>query len=130
MFAGRRPTTIGVTAGKLSACPNKPNCVCSQIDSADKHYIAAIHYTGTQGDAMTRLKKIITEMPRTHIINESSNYLYAAFTSKLMGYVDDTEFLIDDAAKLIHVRSASRLGYRDFNMNRERVEAIRKRMGA
>jgi uncharacterized protein (DUF1499 family) len=40
------------------------------------------------------------------------------------------EFLLDPAARVIHVRSASRLGRRDFGTNRERIEAIRAALGA
>ena len=52
-------------------------------------------------------------------------YLYAEFRSKLMGFVDDVEFLADPAAGVVHVRSASRLGRRDFGVNRSRIEALR-----
>jgi uncharacterized protein (DUF1499 family) len=45
-----------------------------------------------------------------------------------MGYVDDVEFTFDASAGLLHVRSASRLGRRDFNVNRERVAALRARL--
>ena len=41
-----------------------------------------------------------------------------------MRFVDDVEFFYDDKAGLIHVRSASRLGRRDFGVNRARVEAL------
>ena len=64
-------------------------------------------------------------MSRTQIISETSNYLYAEFTTKIMGYVDDVEFWIDENAKVIHVRSASRLGKSDLGVNRTRVEEIR-----
>ena len=52
-------------------------------------------------------------------------YLYAEFTSRLMRYVDDVEFLEDSTAGVIHVRSASRLGYTDLGANRKRIENIR-----
>jgi uncharacterized protein (DUF1499 family) len=42
--------------------------------------------------------------------------------------VDDVEFYFDGKAGLIHVRSASRLGRRDFGVNRARVEALRARL--
>ena len=44
-----------------------------------------------------------------------------------MRFVDDVEFRHDSAGQVIHVRSASRLGRRDFGVNRERIEAIRDR---
>jgi uncharacterized protein (DUF1499 family) len=42
-----------------------------------------------------------------------------------MRYVDDVEFFYDDKAGVIHVRSASRLGRRDFGVNRKRIEELR-----
>ena len=58
-----------------------------------------------------------------HRDHRPGNYLYAEFRSKLLGYVDDVEFFHDGA--VIQVRSASRLGRRDFGVNRKRVEDLR-----
>ena len=57
-----------------------------------------------------------------------ANYLYAEFRSRLLGFVDDVEFFFDGV--VVHVRSASRLGRRDFGVNRARVEEIRRLTGA
>ncbi|MGB8339163.1 MAG: DUF1499 domain-containing protein [Burkholderiales bacterium] len=130
MFAGSRPKNLGARAGKLAPCPNKPNCVSSQADTTDSHYIPPIALSGSANEAVARIKKIILTMPRTQVVNEAPNYLYVEFTSKLMGYVDDVEFYVDENVKRIHVRSASRLGYRDFNVNRNRIEAIRTQFNA
>ena len=78
--------------------------------------------------AIANLKQIIESMPRTNIVKEEEDYLYAEFTSKIMGYVDDVEFLIDQEANAIQVRSASRLGESDLGVNRERVETIREKL--
>lgn len=53
--------------------------------------------------------------------------MHAEFTSALFGFVDDVEFLIDDTAKVIHVRSASQVGYYDLGVNRQRVNNLRSR---
>jgi uncharacterized protein (DUF1499 family) len=121
-FSGTRPTDLGVQAGRLKACPASPNCVCS-YESDKEHGIAAIAYSKSPAEAMAVLKQVITGMERTAIVTESENYLYAEFTTKLMGYVDDVEFYLDGGA--IQVRSASRLGQSDLGLNRQRVEAIR-----
>jgi uncharacterized protein (DUF1499 family) len=71
---------------------------------------------------MAKLKGAIESLGKTKIITATDNYLYAEFTSALMGFVDDVEFLVDDQAKVIHVRSASRLGESDFGVNRKRIE--------
>jgi uncharacterized protein (DUF1499 family) len=67
-------------------------------------------------------------MKKTKIITENKNYLYAEFTSAIMGFVDDVEFYLDEGAKVIHVRSASRLGQSDLGVNRKRIETIRTKL--
>jgi len=123
-FSGTRPTNIGVTNGKLLACPNSPNCVSSQSTDAE-HKISPLTYTGDAAKALEDLKVTIASMPRTKIITAEGNYIYAEFTSSLMGYVDDVEFYLNADKNIIEVRSASRLGESDLNVNRNRIEAIR-----
>lgn len=121
-FAGKRPNNLGVKDGKLAPCPNSPNCVSSQSQDAQSQ-IAPLPPV-----AIAELKKIIEGMERTKIIEENDSYLYAEFTSKLMGYVDDVEFYLDRGQNVIHVRSASRLGKSDLGVNRKRVEEIRAKL--
>jgi uncharacterized protein (DUF1499 family) len=122
MFAGKRPTNLGVKAGKLTPCPNTPNCVSSQ-SSDSEHAIDPLPYA-----QITDIKRVVKNMERTTIIEETENYLYAEFKSKLMGFVDDVEFHKDDINQVIHVRSASRLGKSDLGVNRKRVEEIRQQL--
>ena len=123
-FAGNRPTNLGVKQGQLLACPNTPNCVNSQ-STDPKSQIAPLTFSGSLTETIARLKAVIEAQPRAKIMTEDSNYLYAEFTSALMGFVDDVEFYLDEAAGVIHVRSASRLGQSDLGVNRNRVETIR-----
>ncbi|MBE9125368.1 MULTISPECIES: DUF1499 domain-containing protein [unclassified Coleofasciculus] len=124
MFAGKKPTNLGVQAGKLTPCPNTPNCVNSQAQDST-HGIEPLKYTSTLPKAMADLKTVIQNMEKTNIITETENYLYAEFTSKLMGFVDDVEFFFGESANTIQVRSASRLGRSDLDVNRKRIETIR-----
>ena len=57
-------------------------------------------------------------------------YIHTEFTSAFFRFVDDVEFLLDDGTRTIHVRSASRVGYSDFGVNRRRVEELRSRFDA
>lgn len=66
-------------------------------------------------------------MKGARIAEEKAGYLRAEYRSALFGFVDDVELLLDEAAKRIDVRSASRTGYFDFGVNRRRVEEIRDR---
>ncbi len=127
MFAGKRPTNIGIVSGKLAACPSSPNCVSSFSQDAE-HQIQPLAYISSPTEAMAKLKGAIESLPKTKIISATDNYLYAEFTSGLMGFVDDVEFLVDDGAKVIHVRSASRLGESDLGVNRKRIETIRAQL--
>ncbi|MBE8966194.1 DUF1499 domain-containing protein [Nostocales cyanobacterium LEGE 12452] len=124
VFAGKRPNNLGISNGKLAPCPNSPNCVSSQSTDAS-HQIAPLTFTSTPEEAITNLKQIIESLPRTKIITENKDYLYAEFKSALLGFVDDVEFYLDRTANLIHVRSASRLGQSDLGVNRQRIETIR-----
>lgn len=128
-MSGKRPTGLGVRQGRLQACPSSPNCVCS-YDTDKEHGIEPIPFSGTAQDAIAALKQIIDSTPLTAVIESSDDYIYAEFTTKLMGYVDDVEFYISSESSVIHVRSASRLGKSDLGLNRKRVEQIRSQFNS
>jgi len=127
LFAGKKPTNLGVQEGKLAPCPNSPNCVSSQSSDA-AHQVEAMTYRGSAADAIASIKTAIQSLPKTKVVTETSTYLYAEFTSALMGFVDDVEFYCDEATQTLHVRSASRLGYSDAGVNRKRVETLRAKL--
>ena len=116
--AGEPPTDIGIQNGRLVPCPESPNCVSSYA-SDEEHAIEPI------AAELGQIREVLLGLDQANIVNESGDYLYAEFTSRLMGYVDDVEFLYDASSGLTHVRSASRLGYSDLGTNRNRIESIR-----
>jgi uncharacterized protein (DUF1499 family) len=87
-----------------------------------------LRYASDARQAWVALRQVIDGMPRVKVITSDPNYLYAEFSTRLMGYVDDTEFYLDEKAGVIQVRSASRLGSSDFGVNRERIESIRAKL--
>ena len=118
----------GSVDGRLAPCPNKPNCVSSQAAAGDKHhYIEALTYSGEPGQARARLERAIAGMKRARVVVRQGNYWRLEFTSALWRFVDDVEFLFDDNDRRIDIRSASRVGYSDLGVNRQRVEEIRRR---
>ena len=120
----RRPATLGVREGRLAPCPAAPNSVSSQ--AADPtHHVEPLPLEGTAAQAQSRLRRVLSGMPRTSIVRAEKNYLHAECKSRLVGFVDDIEFLIDEPSGVVHVRSASRVGYSDLGVNRRRVEQIR-----
>jgi uncharacterized protein (DUF1499 family) len=64
-------------------------------------------------------------MKRSRIVKTEDTYIHAEFTSAIFRFVDDVEFYLDDTAKTIHMRSASRVGKSDFGVNRKRMEKVR-----
>jgi uncharacterized protein (DUF1499 family) len=119
-----RPADLGRVDGRLRPCPASPNCVCSQ-DTDPEHACEPLKYSGTPAEAMEKLKSVIHQMPRAEIVTDEPDYLHVEFTTAVMRYVDDVEFTVDPAGKVIQFRSASRLGYSDLGANRKRTEAIR-----
>jgi uncharacterized protein (DUF1499 family) len=116
---------LGIKNGRLSACPDTPNCVSSQsIKKSD--YIDPIVWPQNFPDIKSILFDTINAMKRTRIVSHDKNYVHVEFTTAVFRFVDDVEFLIDEKNRTIHVRSASRVGYSDLGVNRKRVEKIRK----
>ena len=95
-----------------------PNCV-SSFDTKAPHSIKPI-----KAD-LEKIEKTLASLNNANIVNRSNNYMRAEFKSRLMGYIDDVEFLYDEIENISHVRSASRVGYSDLGTNRRRVEKIR-----
>ena len=111
---------------RLGPCPSSPNCVSTQAQDQE-HSIAPFRYQKSKTEATQTLKTAVLSLPRTKLVEEDENYLHYEFTSLLLRFVDDVEFLFDDGTKTIHFRSASRVGHSDFGVNRRRMEEIRKR---
>jgi uncharacterized protein (DUF1499 family) len=118
---------LGVIDGKLAPPPKSPNCVSTQADDADSiHKMQPMPYDGSFEDAKAKLMRVVNAYPRTKLIKDDGNYLHYEFRTKLFRFVDDVEFFFDDDAKLVHFRSASRVGYGDMGTNRKRMEAIQQ----
>ncbi|WP_417662673.1 DUF1499 domain-containing protein [Pseudomonas sp.] len=116
------PATLGVHAGRFEPCSSSPNCVNSQATDSE-HKIAPLAFNGSPAETQARLLKVIAEQPRATLTKAEGNYLRFEFTSALMRFVDDVEFLV--GSQSVEVRSASRLGYSDMGVNRKRIETIR-----
>ena len=124
-----RPKNLGVTEGRLALCPTSPNCVSSQAEDS-QHHIDPLRLSTTSAAAIDRLEEVLSQMPRTAVVTKTDQYLHAEVTSRFYRFVDDVEFLVDTQAGVIHCRSASRVGYSDFGVNRARIEQIRAALTA
>jgi uncharacterized protein (DUF1499 family) len=97
--------------------------------SKDKlHAVDPLQYGGDWRDVKQALLELIENLPRAAVVENHDEYVHAIFKSRIFGFVDDVEFVFDDAHKVVHIRSAARLGYYDFGVNRQRVEMLRARL--
>ena len=116
---------VGVRESRLTPCPDSPNCVSSQ-NSDSAYSVVPLTYDSEAGKVIADLKVVVGTMKGATIVSESALYLHVVFQSDVFRFIDDVEFVVDEVAKVVHVRSASRMGYYDFGVNRRRVEKIRQ----
>lgn len=128
---GTPPDDIGVRDGRLKLPPMTENSVSSQAalypDHPQRNH-AAIAPLALRGDGpatLARIKTLVTGMAGASVVRSDADYLYVQFTSRVLKFVDDSEFWFDPANKVIQVRSASRVGRGDLDVNRKRIETIR-----
>ena len=124
--AGSRPANLGVKAGRLARCPRCSNCVSSQVAADSDCHVAPLTLKTPADTLPEPLLRAISATPRTTIVTRRARYLHAEARSRIFGFVDDLELVLDDDRRTVHLRSASRVGYSDFGVNRERVEALRQ----
>jgi len=131
---GKAPDNLGLRDGRLKPPSKTPNSVSSQAALYPDHpmrayaEIAPLPLRGDGPATIAKIKAIVEAMPGAKVVKSEPDYLYVQFTTRIMKYVDDAEFWFDPAAQVVQVRSASRVGGKDFGVNRSRIEAIRAQM--
>ena len=134
LLGGRMPNDLGTRDGRLKPPSMTPNSVSSQArlypDHPQRAYAQIEPFPVTDGGPQTlqRLRRIVEDMEGAKVVKADPGYLYVQFTTRWMRFVDDCEFWFDPRAGVVHVRSASRVGRKDFGVNRARVEGIRARL--
>ena len=114
--------------GKLPPCPDKPNCVSTQ--SADPaRAMEPLPFIGDRQESRDRILEIVRGMKRSEIVQVSEAFCHVQFRSRVFRFVDDVIFFFDETERLVHFRSASRVGTYDFGVNRSRMEDISRRYG-
>lgn len=126
-------SVTGIQNGRLMPCPRSPNCV-SSYETDTSHQTEPLTYNGPREKAINAVLSILEAMPEAIIIKSDVDYVHAEFRSKIFKFVDDVEFQFVEASPVIHIRSASRVGYSDLGVNKKRMELIRvlfyQKMGA
>lgn len=127
--SGTKPDRAFDKAQRLPGCPDRPNCVSSESLDAE-HRIEPFVIKGDPLPVWKEIRRIISDLPRTVIVEATDRYLHAESKSRIFGFIDDLELQLDLATGAVCVRSASRVGYSDMGVNRRRVEELRDRLRA
>jgi uncharacterized protein (DUF1499 family) len=136
LFSGQAPVDLGVKDGRLKRPSKTPNSASSQAALHGDHPMRAyaeVQPLPMRGDAeasIAAIRKVVEAMPGAQVVKTEPGYLHATFTTRWMKYVDDVEFWVDSANGVVQMRSGSRVGKKDFGVNRARLEAIRAALGA
>ncbi|ACV35354.1 DUF1499 domain-containing protein [Accumulibacter sp.] len=134
LLRGSPPGDLGVRAGKLKPPSETPNSVSSQAllwaghAQREQAHIAPLAVRGDASTTMARLQALLQAQPGVSIVDSRSDYLYVRCETRFMKFVDDVEFWFDASSGVIQVRSASRLGRKDFGVNRRRIEDLREKL--
>jgi uncharacterized protein (DUF1499 family) len=123
--SAERPDDLGLVGGRLRPCPERPNCVSSQART-ESHRVEPLGFQGDPGAAWTRLRGMLEGMDRVEVITDDGRYMHVEFTTSVMRFTDDVEFLLQPERGVIDLRSASRVGYSDFGVNRSRIRKLRE----
>ncbi|MBI9087268.1 MAG: DUF1499 domain-containing protein [Desulfobacterales bacterium] len=108
----------------LGGCPDSPNCVSTEAKDRRSH-IEPIRLTGNPDRLWPQVVKIVAALPRSVMAETAADYLRAEFKSRWFGFIDDLEIRLNRKDSTLSLRSASRTGYYDFGVNRQRIELLR-----
>lgn len=118
-------STPGLCDGSLADCPAAPCCV-STVACRPARRVAPIGYPVSRAEVHTILVDVLRGWPRTEIVTVEDDYIHAVQRSRCFRFADDLECHLPAAERLVHMRSAARLGWYDLGVNRGRVERLRR----
>jgi uncharacterized protein (DUF1499 family) len=123
LYSASVEPAIGLTSnGQLLPSPDSPNGLSTE--SADSPIAPLPYGERSPEDAREKLRDILVETFSADIQTSTDVYLHATVQTPLLGFVDDLEARFDDERKVIHLRSASRVGHSDLGANQKRLERL------
>lgn len=119
----RRPSRLGLVDGRLAPLDGKPNGVSSQTDRVPMQ-VEPWPFLDDLESTRAAVRAAIDGFGGARIVTDDPHYLHAVFSTPVMRFRDDVEFLFDEASQRVQIRSQSRAGYSDLGTNRKRVEIL------
>jgi uncharacterized protein (DUF1499 family) len=150
-----QPTELGVQIRKekkrneyegLHQCRAAPDCFCSTAEDPE-HNIPAWtwpeKYGANKEKAFAELEEVLLAYEVGHdgidgggfeveVDDEREGYIYVKFESLKSGYLDDLEvaYIEGMGDRAVQVRSSSRIGYLDYEVNAKRLNYISAKLRA
>lgn len=111
----------------IQACkPGLQNCV-SSLNTEPELSAEALTMQGTLPAMQADLAAAIRAETNVQIAYEGKGRIDVTFRTAIFRFPDDAQFALNSNGT-VHFRSKSRIGLRDFGVNRDRIERIRQRM--
>lgn len=105
-----------------SPCGETPNCV-STLDVRHDFTLQPFILTPKGQQQWQQIEQLALSLPGAKRAHHAHDYVHIEATSKVFRFIDDFE--VTRKGQRLHVRSASRIGYSDFGVNRKRADAFR-----
>ena len=110
------PNPVNATANELPDCVVITHCVRKDFKVKDIE------------NAFKKATKIVSETPRTKIVEQTNSYIHAEAKTKWRRYTDDLLLKAIPEKGIIQVRSESRVGIGDNGVNQKRVDDFAYRL--
>ena len=110
------PNQISATTNELPECVVITHCVRENFKVKDLE------------NAFKKAIKIVSDTPRTKIVEQTNSYIHAEAKTKWRRYTDDLLLKTIPEEGIIQVRSESRVGIGDNGVNQRRVDAFAYRL--
>ncbi len=115
--------TVSINPNQVNAITNElPECVVITHCVKESFKVKDIE------NAFKKATRIVSETPRTKIIEETDSYIHAEAKTKWRRYTDDLLLKVIPEKSIIQVRSESRVGIGDNGVNQRRVDDFAYRL--
>ena len=99
---------------RLEECSSLTNCSLINLESSKPD------------DAFKNIVELCKKLPRSEVIEETTNYFHCVCRSLIFRFPDDLEILKLPKDGIIQIKSSSRVGVSDLGVNQNRINKLYK----
>jgi uncharacterized protein (DUF1499 family) len=125
--SGKHLTTSADNTLSLEGCSPLPNCV-SSTTWVLYNKTSQFELLVPREVAWPIIKEVVSNIPRTEIVESGDVYIHAKCKSLVFRFVDNLELLLHPGENTISVRSSSMIAIFDLGVNRWRIHKLRKQL--